>query len=330
MAVPTKSKHRKKKQTAQVSDLDTKVKDIKVLDFSETKNALIPHSEKGPLKSALSAYYQQIAQTPLLSPAEERALAVQVFEGHDADAFKKLVQANLRFVVKIAFEYSRYGAQVLDLIQEGNMGLIKAVQDFNPYKDVRLTTYAVWWIRSYIQDYLLRNLSIVRIGTTATQKKLFYRLKREQLKFEREGISPQPKAIAMELGVNEEEVKMMQVRLGGKDLSLSSNPEEDPSSEMPRLNNRLADSSPLASSALEINEEAALFKTALAEFEDELEDERERQIFRERMLAEKPKTLLEIGQEHGFSKERARQLEERVVKKLKTFLAKFYPDISLN
>lgn len=288
--------------------------------------AIVPAT---PLKPALSAYYQQISQTPLLSAQEEKALALKVYEHQNSEAFKHLVQANLRFVVKIAFEYSRYGAQVLDLIQEGNMGLIKAVQEFNPYKDVRLTTYAVWWIRSYIQDYLLRNWSIVRIGTTAAQKKLFYRLKKEQMRFEREGISPRPKAIAMELGVDEEDVKMMQVRLAGKDLSLSPAPPSE-NTEGLSLSAKLADTAPLASTDLEQSEQTELFKKALDEFASDLNDERELQIFRERMLAEKPKTLAEIGKEYGFSKERARQLEERVMKKLKEFLAKYYPDISMN
>jgi len=271
---------------------------------------------------------QKIAQTPLLTPEQERALAVKVFDAKDPEAFQHLVQANLRFVVKIAFEYARYGAKILDLIQEGNVGLLKAVQDFNPYKDVRLTTYAVFWIRSYIQDYLLRNWSLVRIGTTAGQKKLFYRLKKEQEKLEREGLKAEPKAIAMNLNVSEDEVQLMQERMSGRDLSLSQ-PSGSPDSTMVEATQRVPDPSPLASIKLEDKEQAELFHQALEEFREEL-DEREKLIFQERLLSEKPKTLSEIGELYGFTKERARQLEERIKTKLKDFLARYYPDISVD
>ena len=280
-------------------------------------------------RSLLTLYMQEMAKTPLLTPQEERELAIQVFEQQDKFAFQKLVQANLRFVVKIAFEYSRYGARVLDLIQEGNVGLLKAVHDFNPYKDVRLTTYAVWWIRSYIQDFLLRNWSLVRIGTTAAQKKLFYRLKKEQEKFEREGLAPEPKAIAMNLGVEESDVKLMQERMSGGDVSMTSpsRPGSDESMSS-SFSNRVADTAALPSEVLEESEQKELFRQALEEFKDQL-DERELLIFKDRLLSETPRTLLEIGEEYGFSKERARQLEERVKNKLKEFLAKHYPDISI-
>jgi len=279
-------------------------------------------------RNLLSLYMNEVGRTPLLNPEEERALAIRFYESHDKESFQKLVQANLRFVVKIAFEFSRYGAKVLDLIQEGNVGLLKAVQDFNPYKDVRLTTYAVWWIRSYIQDYLLRNWSVVRIGTTAAQKKLFYRLKKEQQKLELAGIKPEPKAIAMNLGVEESDVKMMQERLSGGDISLSSPSGQDQEEVGFTLINRVADETPLASEQLESSEQGTLFHQALQEFVLILE-ERDQKIFNDRLLSEKPKTLLEIGEEHGFSKERARQIEERLKDRLKEFLSEKYPDISL-
>ncbi len=232
--------------------------------------------------------------------------------------------------MKIAFEYSRYGAKILDLIQEGNMGLLRAVQEFNPHKEVRLTTYAVFWIRSYIQDFLLKNWSLVRVGTTAGQKKLFYRLKKEQERLEREGIQITPQAIAMNLGVSEDDVKTMQQRLSGKDMSLSAplNPGED-TSAAETFATRVADPGPLALNQLEESEQSTLFKKALEEFKVQL-DEREANIFQNRLLSEIPKTLVEIGEEYGISKERARQLEERIMKKLKEFLKARYPDISMN
>ena len=279
-------------------------------------------------RDVLQLYLSEIAKIPLLTKAEEKALTKAYAEGHSPEVFKKLVQSNLRFVVKIAFEYARYGARFMDLIQEGNMGLMKAVEAFNPYKDVKLTTYAVWWIRSYMQDFLLRNWSLVRIGTTASQKKLFYRLKKEQQRLEREGIRPELAQIAHNLGVSEKDVKTMQLRLSGGDVSMSQPVSGGDDGESFRIENRIADESELASDTLEASEQSSLFSQALAEFVKKL-NERDEYIFKERLMSENPKTLLEIGEDFKVSKERARQLEENIKKKLKAFLAENYPDISI-
>jgi RNA polymerase sigma-32 factor len=272
----------------------------------------------------LSIYLRQISRYPVIDRKAEHELAIRVKDHQDLDAAQALVRANLRFVVKIAFQYAKYGAKVLDLIQEGNLGLLRAVREFDPYKDIRLSTYAVWWIRSYMQEFLLRNWSIVRIGTTKSQKKLFYRLKKEQERLEREGISPMPKAIAMNLGVSEDDVVMMQNRMAGKDASIDTPTTQGEESRS--WASQISDDHPLASSELESNEQATLFKKALSEFVLEL-DERERDIFDNRLMAETPETLINIGERYGFSKERARQLEERIKAKLKEFLSKHYPDI---
>ncbi len=284
----------------------------------------LPSSTQDPL----ALYLREIAKVPLLNPEQERNLAILAFDEKDKSALKKLIQANLRFVVKIAFEYSRFGHKVLDLIQEGNMGLIQAVHHFNPYKDVRLTTYAVWWIRSYIRDYLLRNWSIVRIGTTAAQKKLFYNLKKEQEIWERQGIKPHVKALAYGLGVKEEEVASMQQRLSGRDSSLTpkSGPEGD---ESISILSTLSDDAPLASDDIQKREGSQLIKAALEEFQDELDD-REKDFVARRLLSETPITLEEFGKHYNISKERSRQIEERIKKKLKEFLQKYYPDISVD
>lgn len=277
----------------------------------------------------LSRYLQEVSRTPLLSAEEERALAIRAFEHKDPKAYQQLVQANLRFVVKIAFDYVRYGAKVLDLIQEGNVGLLKAVQEFNPYKDVRLTTYAVYWIKSYMQDFLLRNWSIVRVGTTAAQKKLFYNLKKEQERLTRQGLMATPRAISMNLGVEESDVKLMQERLSGGDVSLSA-PADANDTDSPRtLISKIPDMAELPSDTLDAEEQSRLFKEALKKFV-ELLDPREQMILKERMLAESPKTLVDIGVDYGITKERARQIEEKIKEKLKTFLATHYPDISVN
>jgi RNA polymerase sigma-32 factor len=275
----------------------------------------------------LAVYLKQISRYPLIDRETERELAIRVHDHQDVTAAQDLVRANLRFVVKIAFQYVKYGAKVLDLIQEGNLGLLRAVREFDPYKDTRLSTYAVWWIRSYMQDFLLRNWSIVRIGTTKAQKKLFYRLKKEQERLEREGISPIPAAIAMNLGVHEDDVTLMQNRMAGKDASIDQ--PRGGGEESRSWASQISDEQPLASAELEKSEQAELFKKALAEFVLEL-DERERDIFDNSLMAETPETLVAIGERYGFSKERARQLEERIKNKLKDFLSKNYPDISVD
>jgi len=308
----------------------------KDVETDDGMDALPPSTELAPVpysapaeRDLLTLYMKEVGKAPLLSPEEEKALALRVHEHQDPEAAKLLAASNLRFVVKIAFEYARYGAKVLDLVQEGNVGLLRAIRDFDPYKEVRLTTYAVYWIRSYIQDYLLRNLSLLRLGTTAAQKKLFYRLKKEQEKFEREGLRPEPKRIAHDLDVEESDVKIMQERLSGKDVSLSAPRGDDESGQAFTLAQNIVDAAPLASSELEAAEQAALFKKALGEFRATL-NERDQVILNDRLLSENPRTLIEIGEEYGVSKERARQLEERIKEKLKEFLSANYPDISVN
>lgn len=277
----------------------------------------------------LAIYLKEINRYPVISREAERELAIKVRDNQDIEAAQALVRANLRFVVKIAFQYAKYGAKVLDLIQEGNLGLLRAVREFDPYKDTRLSTYAVWWIRSYMQEFLLRNWSIVRIGTTKAQKKLFYRLKKEQDKLEREGLSPMPKAIAHNLGVSEDDVEMMQNRMSGKDSSLNQSRKNSQGEDSPSWASQISDDHPSASAELEKNEQATMFKKALSEFVLKL-DEREKDIFENRLMSESPETLISIGERYGFSKERARQLEERIKDKLKEFLSEHYPDISID
>ncbi|NCN26154.1 sigma-70 family RNA polymerase sigma factor [bacterium] len=307
----------------------------KVLKAGKSSNLPVVFQEKAKSptsvdpNSPLSIYMREVSKYPLLTPKEEIKLAKRVFEKNDQEAFKILIQSNLRFVVKIAFNYSRYGAKVLDLIQEGNMGLIKAVQDFNPYKNVRLTTYAVWWIRSYIQDFLLRNWSLVRIGTTASQKKLFYRLKKEQEKLQREGLAITPKAIAMNLGVQESDVELMQMRMSGRDKSISEPISHTKEGGDILLEDRVVDATPLPSIDLEDKEQSTLFHKALNEFKSQL-DERELHILKERLLSETPMTLTDIGKQYNISKERTRQVEEKIKIKLKDFLSEHYPDINLS
>lgn len=337
-----KSSPKTKKQSVkpvEVLDADTELDpvnseiDTSIEELGEDAKFLPALRKQAPLPSIptddpLALYLREIHKIPLLDIEQEQELARKAYDEKDPASVKRLIQSNLRFVVKIAFEYSRFGHKVLDLIQEGNVGLIQAVHHFNPYKEVRLTTYAVWWIRSYIRDYLLKNWSIVRVGTTAAQKKLFYRLKKEQEKWERLGIKPQVKAIAHNLGVREDEVETMQQRMSGRDSSLSPRPDKEGEGTL-SFESTLADDSKLASEDMEDREDSWLIHKALEEFQEELDD-REKDFVKRRLLSETPVTLEEFGKDYGISKERSRQIEERIKKKLKDYLSKYYPEITLD
>jgi RNA polymerase sigma-32 factor len=280
-----------------------------------------------PTDPLLATYFREISKYPLLTKEEEHELAVKYYETKDREALQKLVTANLRFVVKIAYEYLHYRIRLMDLIQEGNTGLLKAVQDFNPYKEVRLTTYAVWWIRSYIQEAILKNFSLVKMGTTQAQKKLFYRLKKEQQKLEEMGLSPgqNVKLLASKLDVKEKEVEEMSQRLSGPDVSLNAPIGDNEKQE--HIQN-LADPEAPVDQRLGDEEQAQLFKEVLKKFSQTLEG-REKIIFQNRLISENPLTLQEIGDKYKVSKERARQLEEQVKEKLKKYVAQHYPDFNI-
>ncbi len=275
----------------------------------------------------LQAYLREVQTHPLLTREEEYALAVRFYENKDREAFQKLVTSNLRFVVKIAYEYVHYRLKLLDLIQEGNVGLVKAVQEFDPYKDVRLTTYAVWWIRSFIQDAILKNHSLVKMGTTQAQKKLFYRLRSEERRLEAEGSSPYQnvKLLAKALDVRERDVQEMTQRLSGADLSLNTPIKSD--DEQEHIQNIVDHSDPTDVALAEL-EQKDIFRKILRKFADTL-DGREKVIFSERLISENPVTLQEIGDRYGVSKERARQIEEALKERLKQYVKDNYPDYDL-
>jgi len=280
-----------------------------------------------PTDPLMQAYLREVQKYPLLTREEEKELALKYHETKDRAALHSLVTANLRFVVKIAYEYVHYRIKLLDLIQEGNMGLVKAVQDFDPYKDVRLTTYAVWWIRSYIQDAILRNYSLVKIGTTQAQKKLFYRLRAEQKKLEQMGMIPQQnvKLLAKTLDVREKDIEEMDQRLAANDLSLNAPMSVDDKKEHMQS---LADTAEPVDESLGNAEQAEIFKKILGEFSEKLEG-REKVIFAERMVSENPLTLQEIGDKYGVTKERARQIEEQLKEKLRQYVVEKFPDYKI-
>ncbi len=261
----------------------------------------------------VSLYLQELRKYPLLTREQESALAKRYFETKDPAAAQALVTANLRFVVKVAADYSKFGARMIDLIQEGNMGLMHAVRDFNPHKGVRLITYAVWWIRGYIQEYLLKQYSMVKIATTLNQKKLFYRLQKEKDALDKMGIAPDMALIGTRMGIPTEEVEQMAQRLSGRDVSLNAPLDDGGGNQLidvQRSNEANIDDE------LGHREELMVLKEKLEELRPELSD-REKIILEERLLADDPLTLQEIGEKYGITREAVRQMEARLMKKIK-------------
>jgi RNA polymerase sigma-32 factor len=261
----------------------------------------------------IALYLQEVRRYPVLTREQESELAKRYFETKDPKAAQALVTANLRFVVKVAAEYSKFGARLIDLVQEGNMGLMHAVKDFNPYKNVRLITYAVWWIRGYIQEYLMKQYSLVKIGTTHNQKKLFYRLQKEKEALDALGENPTMALIGTKLGIPAEEVQEMALRLKGRDVSLSQPFDDESKSSLGDFQKSDAQN---PDEALAKHEELTILRQRLKELTPQL-NEREKILLEERILADEPLTLQEIGEKYGITREAVRQLESRLMDKIK-------------
>ena len=271
----------------------------------------------------LDLYIAEINRFPLLTPEEEFTLAMRLKKDNDLEAAEKLIVSNLRFVVKIAHEYRSYGFKLTDLIQEGNIGLIHAVKKFDPEKGYRLISYAVWWIRAYIQNYLIKSWSIVKIGTTQAQRKLFFKL--GQAKKQLETMSkrnPEFGEIADALGVKDSEVAEMELRMGARDLALNELVSDDgDTSHMDFLAHEGDDQE----TALIKHEERSLIKRDIAGALAKL-TERESFIIRHRVMADTPLTLQEIGDKYNITRERARQIEKQALKKVQLALPYLKPD----
>ena len=271
----------------------------------------------------LDLYISEINRFSLLTAEEEFKLAVQLKKYGDVEAAEKLIVSNLRFVVKIAHEYRSYGFKLADLIQEGNVGLIHAVKKFDPYKGYRLISYAVWWIRAYIQNYLIKSWSIVKIGTTQAQRKLFFKL--NQTKKELETLSkknPEFSEIATSLGVKDSEVAEMDLRMGSRDVSLNEIINDESNSSHIDF---LAYKGDNQESSLIKDEEKSLVRRDIAGALANL-SERESYIILNRVMADDPQTLQEIGTKYNISRERARQIEKQALKKMQLALPYFKPD----
>ncbi len=267
---------------------------------------------------SLQRYLTEIRRFPLLSREDEHRLAVDYKEYRSIDAAYKLVTSNLRLVVMIAREYEKAFRNLLDLIQEGNMGLMEAVKNFDPYRGIRFPSYAVWWIRAYMIRYLMNNWRMVKIGTTQAQRKLFFNLEKEKEKLEAEGFVAGPKLLAQRLDVREKDVVEMQQRLSQRDLSTDAPIGHDNEETLLHL---LPDGQATPEEQLAETEYRQLVSEKIEKFEAGLKD-KDLVIFRQRLIAEEPLTLREIGEKYGISRERVRQIEERLKKKLKTYLSK--------
>jgi len=278
----------------------------------------VPSGNKSPATlSPLQLYLQEIAKYPLLKPEEEYELATKHYEDGDVNSAHRLITANLRLVVKIANDFRRAQYSLLDLIQEGNYGLMQAVKKYNPYKGVKLSSYSAWWIRAYILKYLMDNHSQVKIATTSAQRKLFYNLKKETDRLLELYEHVDPKMLAESLSVPEKDVIEMQKRLSAPELSLNA-PIGDSEGATP-LDFTEDESQENIEDFLANEQTQFVFKQYLSEFKNTLKP-RDLEIFDARIVSESPVTLQELGDKYKISRERARQLEANIIKKLKKFI----------
>lgn len=271
---------------------------------------------------SLERYMFEVQKYPLLKREEETQLACQYYDHGDIQAAHKLVVSNLRFVVKLANEYRGYGLQLLDIIQEGNIGLMHAVKKFNPHKGYRLITYAVWWIRAYIQDYVLRAWSMVKLGTGRVAKRLFFKLRSAKSRLEQKADATNPiedtaTQLAKQLGVTEQDISDMELRLASKDYELDAPLRQ--SATLSRVEMLSAPESD-PEDTVAFKEEKEQLHTALDQMRTSLSDKEER-ILDARLLTDEPKTLEELGSEFHVTRERARQIEAGLLKKLRSKLA---------
>lgn len=293
----------------------------------ETSTALVPirsmqQVAAGESVDLLQRYMAEVNAYPLLSREDELALAREYRATGDPKLAYRLVTANLRLVVKIAWEYRRAAFDLLDLIQEGNVGLVQGVKKYDPERGVKLSSYSAWWIRAYIIRHLMDNWRLVKLGTTQAQRKLFFNLRKEKERLAAQGFTPEPKLLAERLDVSEQDVIDMDRRLSSDDLSLDT-PVTSGDSPL-TIGDRLEAGAAPVDDQLAEAEIASAFKEKLTAFASTLKD-KERFIFEKRLVADEPLTLQEIGTHYGVSRERARQIEARLVQRLKAYMKEELP-----
>ncbi|MEI6092501.1 MAG: RNA polymerase factor sigma-32 [bacterium] len=269
----------------------------------------------------LKAYIAEISKYPVLSREEEEKVVAKMMAG-DVKAAKMLVMANLRLVVKIAFEYKGTYQNVMDLIQEGNIGLMKAISVYDPKKGAKMSYYASWWIRSYILKFMIDNFRLVKIGTTQAQKRLFYNLIQEQKRLENQGQLALPETLSKELDVSEKDIAEMTTRLLGNAEVSFDQPINENEEDGKTFSSIYEDNSMRPDNIVEEKERQTQLREKLKEISSTLND-KEKVILKDRLLSDTPCTLQEIADRFGISKERTRQLEERILKRMKEELSDF-------
>jgi len=287
---------------------------------------VLPDEENLPAVSnpALHRYLQEISQYELLSREETEELAIRFRETGDPEAAYRLVSSNLRLVVKVAMDFQKYWMQnFMDLIQEGNVGLVQATKKFDPYRGVKFSYYAAYWIRAYILKFIMDNWRLVKIGTTQAQRKLFFGLNKERKLLEAQGFKPEVKLLAERLNVKESEVIEMGQRMDNWDVSLEAPVRSDSEDEQ---KNFLPDEGPEVEEIVAGHEIRQRLNQLLASLQDTL-NEKEKVILKERLLNDDPLTLQTIAEQFGISRERVRQIEANLLKKLKKHLEQDMPDL---
>ena len=296
------------------------------LDKPEQDKPMVPavRTAKGSLvpRDPFYAYLQEVRKYPALTEEEEKELAIRYKETGDLESAYKLTTANLMLVIKIAMTFKREWQNLMDLIQEGNVGLMKAVKNFDPFRGVRLSAYATWWIKSYILKHILDNWRLVRVGTTNARRKLLFNLKREKEKLEREGFDPTTKLLAERFGVDETEVIDVSASIGAMDVSIDTPVRPDstmtPAQTLSQDGQSVEENVELKQFRQILNENIENFKAGL--------NPNEIKILNNRILSEDPLSLQEIGEQRGVTREAVRQAEQRLLKKFKTYIEEKMPE----
>ena len=301
---------------------------LETTELDQENSSLLPAVTQGSSVARvdiLTAYLNEIRQYENLTENEEQELAIKLRETNDSDAAYRLTTSHLMLVVRIAMTFRRQWQNMMDLIQEGNVGLLKAVKKFDPFRGVRLSSYATWWIRSYILKYMLDNWRLVRVGTTNNRRKLLYNLRKEKENLENQGFTPTPKLLAEHFGVTESDVIDVQASLGVVDISVDT-PMRAGEETTPDM--FLADHGAMSPEEnAEQNQFLESLKQEIDSFRKELKPI-EQKILSERILSETPRSLQEIGDDQNVTREAIRQTEQRILRKFKTYITKNLPDFS--
>lgn len=314
---------KKAKKTSKNKKENSEAKDIATVGTGSLSPVVATEDRSLVPYDPLQMYLLEIKNYDLLTREEEVELATRVREKNDQRAAYKLVTSNLRLVVKIAMDFHRYWTKgLLDLIQEGNIGLLQAVQKFDPYRGIKFSYYASFWIKAYILKFIMENWKLVKIGTTQTQRKLFFNLAKERDKLISEGFTPETKLLAERLDVKEKDVEEMSQRLGGGEVSINA-PVSDNGKE--EYGSFLADQKEDLDEQLSSAESRSILLNKLKEYREKL-SEKELDIFDNRIMAESPLTLQELGDKYSISRERVRQIQARIIKNIKKWLIEEIPD----